>query len=130
MRTCLDDDTVDCILIIGQDSCCPPNAVTFGNCQNNTLNILFAVIGMHENSPTIFREPIVTCLTTKKQRFALTITGTGGYVPFSPDSVVCTCRIRTEIITKLHVTALLSVPISAIVQQRRAAGKKKLTIIR
>jgi hypothetical protein len=128
--TCLDYDTVYRIFIIRQDPCCPSNTVTFGDGQNNTLDILFAVIRMHENGATILREPMVTCLTAKQQRLVFTIAGTGRYVPFSPDSMLRTLGIRTKIITKIHAHALLSAAISSIVQKRRADGKKKLTMIR
>ncbi len=58
--TCLDYDTVYCVFIIGQDPCCPPNTVTFGDGQDNALNILFPVIRMHKNSAAILREPVVS----------------------------------------------------------------------
>lgn len=124
MLTCLDYDTVYRIFIIRQDPCCPSNTVTFGDGQNNTLDILFAVIRMHENGATIFREPIVACLTAKQQRFVFTVAGTGRNVTFPPDSKLRTVWIRTKIIAKVHAHVLLSATISAIVQKRRANGKK------
>jgi len=44
MLTRLDYNAVYRIFIIGQDPCCPPNAVTFGDSENNALDILLAVI--------------------------------------------------------------------------------------
>jgi hypothetical protein len=42
--TRLDHNAVYSIFIKGQDPCCPPNAVTFGDSENDALDILLAVI--------------------------------------------------------------------------------------
>jgi hypothetical protein len=56
---------VDTILVEFKDSRCPANAVTFGNGQNNALDGLPAVVGVHKDGVTILRKPLITGLTTQ-----------------------------------------------------------------
>jgi hypothetical protein len=101
--SCLDYDTVYRVFVIGQDPRCPSNAVTFGDGQDNALNIFFAVIRMHKDSPTILREPLVARLTAKQQCPVFAIASTRRYVPPSPDFIVRTLGIGTKIIAEIHV---------------------------
>jgi hypothetical protein len=44
MLPCLDYNAVYRVFIIGKDPCCPSNAVTFGDSQNDALNILLTIV--------------------------------------------------------------------------------------
>jgi hypothetical protein len=56
---------VDAIFVEFKDSCCPTNAVTFGNSQNNTLDGFPAVVGVHKDGVTILGKPLITGLTAQ-----------------------------------------------------------------
>lgn len=102
MLPCFKDNTVDPVLIKRKDSRCPPDTVTFGNSQNNTLDSLPAIVGMHKDSITILRKPLITCLTTQQMGFILAIACTRCYVPLTPNSMILTLWIRAIIITKVY----------------------------
>jgi len=102
MLSSLEYNTVNPVLVKGQNSCCPPNAVTFGNSQNYALYSFPAVVGVHKNSITILRKPLVTCLTTQQVSFVLAIACARCNIPTAPDSMVLTVRIRTKIIIKVY----------------------------
>jgi len=130
MLTGLEHDAVYGIFVIGQNPCCPPNTVAFRNCQNDTLNILFAEIGVHENSAMILGKPMIATSATKQKSFVFTITCTGRDVTFSSDSMVLAFLIWTEKIAKFCHDILLLATISLIISKRSVDGKKNLTMIR
>lgn len=47
------DHTVNAVLVQLKEPCCPPNTVTLSNGQNNPLNGLLVIVGVHENSVTV-----------------------------------------------------------------------------
>jgi hypothetical protein len=112
MLSSLQDNTVNAVLVKRKDSSCPPDTVTFGNSQNNGSDGLPAIIGVHENSVTIFGKPLVTCLATQQMSFVLAIACTGGDVSTSPDSMIPAVRIRTKAISKIHHSIPLSDKVS------------------
>jgi len=98
----LEHNTVNTIFVQFKDSCCPPNAVAFGNCQNNAFDGFPAIIGVYKNCVTILRKPLITILTTQQMGFILAIARTGCNVAVPPDSMVFTLWIRAEVIRKIH----------------------------
>ena len=112
MLSRLQDNTVNAVLVKRKDSSCPPNTVTFGNGQNNGLNGLPAIIGVHKDSVTIFRKPLVTCLATQQMSSVLAIACTGCDVSTAPDSMIPALRTRTKAISKIHHSVPLSDKVS------------------
>lgn len=108
MLTGLEHNPVDSIFVIGQNPCCPPNAVAFGNSQNNAMNILLAKIGVHENSATILGKPMIAGFATQQKGFVFTIACAGSDISFSSDSIILALIIWTEKIAKLCHDILLS----------------------
>jgi len=102
MHSSLEYNTDNPVLVKGENSCCPPNAVTFGNSQNYAPDSLPAVVGVHKNSITILRKPLVTCLATQQVSFVLAIACARCDIPMAPDSVVLTVKIRAKIIIKVY----------------------------
>jgi hypothetical protein len=88
------------------------------------LDRLFAIIGVHEDSVTILRKPLVTGLTTQQMGLVLAIPSTGCDVPVAPDPVVFTFRIRTKMTSKIYHPILLSPKGFHILHGREADGKK------
>ena len=108
MLTGFKHNPVDSIFVIGQNPCCAPNAVAFGNSQNNSLNILLAKIGVHENSAMVLGKPMIATSATEQKSFVFTITCTGSDVAFPSDSIVLAFLIWTEKIAKFSHGILLS----------------------
>jgi hypothetical protein len=65
MLACFEHHAVDAVFVESEDSRCPPDAVRFGNGQNNPLDGLPAVVGVHKDGVTILGKPLITGLTTQ-----------------------------------------------------------------
>ena len=130
MFSSFEHNTVNTIFVYRKYSCCPSNAVTFGNSQNNALNGFPAIIGVHKDCIAILGKPLITAPATQQMSLIFAITSTSGNVSVPPDSILLTLWIRAKLISKVYHANLLSTKGFPIVPWRKADGKKKLTMIR
>lgn len=89
-------DTVDAIFVKFENSGCPPNTVTLGNGQNNGLDGLLAVIGVHENCVMIFRKPLIASFTTQQERLGFAVACAGRDVAMVSNAVIFAFLVRTK----------------------------------
>ena len=108
MVASFEHNTVNAVFVQRKDSCCSADTVTLGNSQNNTLNGFPAIIGVHKDCVTIFRESLIAGLATQQMSFVLAIPSTSCNVSATPEALVLTLRIRTKIIGKIYHSNLLS----------------------
>jgi hypothetical protein len=109
MLTSLQNNPVDGVFVKGQNSRCPSDTVTFGNGQNNSLDLLPAIVRVHKDCTMILGEPMIACLAAKQTRPVLAVPCTGGDVSFTSDPIIRTLWARTEMITEIGHILLLSV---------------------
>jgi len=88
MLTGFEYDPVNSIFVKRKNSRCPPNAVTFGNGQNNALNLLFTVVRVHKDCAMILAKPVIACPATKQTGLVFAVPCTGGNVSFPLDFIV------------------------------------------
>jgi hypothetical protein len=92
----LHHDTVDAIFVKFENSGCPPNTVTLGNGENNGLDCLLTVIGVHENCVTIFRKPLIACFATQQKRLGFTVAGAGRDIAMISNTVIFAFLVRAK----------------------------------
>ena len=92
----LHHDTVDAIFVKFENSSCPPNTITLGNSENNGLDCLLTVIGVHENCVMIFRKPLIACFTTQQERLGFAVTGAGRDVAMISNAVIFAFLVRAK----------------------------------
>jgi hypothetical protein len=109
MFTSLKNNPVNGVFVKGENSRCPSDTVTFANGQNNTLNLLPAIVRMHKDCTMILGEPLMARLTAKQTGLVFAVPCTGGDVSFTSDSIIRTVWARTKMITEIGHILLLSV---------------------
>jgi hypothetical protein len=107
--TGLENNSVNGIFVKIENSRRPSNAVTFGDGQNDTLDLFSAIVGMHEDRAMVFGEPVIACFTAQQKGLVFSIPCACGNVPFASDPMVCTFCVWAKMFTEIGHHILLSI---------------------
>jgi hypothetical protein len=108
MLTSLKNNPINGVLVKGENPRCPSDTVTFGNGQNNMLDLLLAVIRMHKDCAMILGKSMIACLAAEQTGLVFAVPCTGGDVSFTSDSIIRAVWARAKKIIEIGHILLLS----------------------